>query len=118
VASWSTADSFVTHQRCRSNLDAVKAEGLKAVLARQQKRIRHLESMLAGFDDGRSKGHYCLAAALLSLEALAASLREASQRVRQEGIAAGDVTARAAILRGLLQDHAAREGVELRLRGR
>jgi hypothetical protein len=116
VSAWKDADSFVTHRRCRANLDAVKAEGLKAFLGQQRKRIVQLERMLAEFDDGRSKGFYCLAAALLSTEALETSAREAARRVRSETADPADRKARAAILRGMLMEHAAREGVELRLR--
>jgi hypothetical protein len=116
VESWSGVDSFVTHRRCRTNLDAVKADGLKALLGRQRKRIRHLERMLAEFDDGRSKSFYCLAAALLPIEALEVSLREASKRLRAGGVDPADRKARAGILRSMLLDHAASGGVELTLR--
>jgi hypothetical protein len=68
--------------------------------------------MLREFDDGRSKSFHCLAAALLSVEALEGSLREASK------IAPGDRKARAGRLRGMLAERAAVEGVELRLRTR
>ena len=118
VESWADADSFVTHRRCRSNLDSVKAEGLKAFLGRQRKRIRQLEAMLAGFDDGRSKSFYCLAAALLRIEALEASLRDASKRAREGKVDPADLKARAGILRSMLMEHAASEGVELRLRSK
>ncbi len=80
------------------------------------KRIRQLERMLARFDDGRSKSFYCLAAALLSVEALEGSLREASKRASKERIEPADLKARAGILRSMLMDHAASERVELRLR--
>jgi hypothetical protein len=118
VESWSDADSFVTHRRCRSNLDSVKADGLKTFLGRQRKRTRQLERMLADFDDGRSKSFYCLAAALLPIEALEASLREASKRAREGKLDAADRKARAGILRSMLMEHAASEGVELRLRSK
>jgi hypothetical protein len=118
MKSWTNADSFVTHQRSRSNLDAVKADGLKAFLARQARRIRTLETMLAELDDGRSKGFYCLAAALLPLEVLEAALREVSRRAREGGLGSGDLAARAGIVRGVLMEAAARAGIELRLRGK
>jgi hypothetical protein len=112
LGTWTDADSFVTHRRCRSNLDAVKADGLKAALARQRGRIRLLERMLKGFDDGRSKSFHCLAAALLSVEALEESLRRASK------VGPGDRKARAGTLRSLLVERATNEGVELMLRSR
>jgi hypothetical protein len=117
VDSWKVADSFVTHRRCRSNLESVKADGLKAFLGQQRKRIRLLERMLAEFDDGRSKSFYCLAAALLPIEALEVSLRGASKRAGGEKDASA-LKARAAVLRGLLTEHAAKDGVELRLRSK
>jgi hypothetical protein len=96
----------------------VKADGLPAFLGRQRSRIRQLERMLAEFDDGRSKSFYCLAAALLRGEALEASLREASKRARAGKVDPADRKARAGILRCLLEEHAASEGVELKLRSR
>lgn len=72
----------------------------------------------AEYDDGRSRNFSCLAAALLSIEALEVSLREASKQIRAERADRANPKARAGILRSLLLEHAARERVELRLRGR
>lgn len=118
VRSWTDADSFVTHRRCRPNLDAVKADGLRVFLARQGKRIRHLERMLADFDDGRSKSFYCLAAALLPIEALEVALRQAEKQATGGKVGPADRKARAGLLRSLLVEQAASDGVELRLRSR
>ncbi len=118
LGSWTEKDSFVTHLRCRSNLESIRAGGMPAFLRQQGKRIRLLERMLEELDDGRSKSFYCLAAALLPIEDLTASLAEASRKARQERVAAGDRKARAALLRSALVERAGREGVELKLRQR
>ena len=72
--------------------------------------------MLEEFDDGRSKSFYCLATALLPVAALEESLHRAQEQVKQDKAKSGDIKTRAGILRGLLDDCAAKTGVELKLR--
>ena len=116
LGGWTEKDSFVTHQRCRSNLESIRAEGMTAFLRQQGKRIRLLEKMLKELDDGQSKSFYCLAAALLPVEELASAVRGAARQARQEKVAAGDRKARATLLRSALAERAGRAGVELTLR--
>jgi hypothetical protein len=72
--------------------------------------------MLEEFDDGRSKSFYCLATALLPVTALQESLLHAQKQIKQDKAKSEDIKTRAGILRGLLDDCAAKTGVELKLR--
>jgi hypothetical protein len=94
-------DSFVLHRRVLPNQSYIRDNGIEAYLALQSERIDFLETVLAKYDDGRSKSFFCIAAALLSVE----SLNEALHR-----------TADGEELRAVLTAYAEAEGQELRLR--
>jgi hypothetical protein len=65
IAPWDGSDSFVTHRNCLQNLRRVQTEGYEALLSEINRRSDALERLLQRHDDGRSKGFYCLACALL-----------------------------------------------------
>jgi hypothetical protein len=93
-------DSFVLHRRITPNQYLVREIGLDAFLAKQAERMAFLRAALGRHNDGRSKGLYCMAAALLSAEALKNAL----------GRADGGEN-----LRAVLDEYAAAEGQELKL---
>ena len=109
-------DSFLTHQRTRPNLDSIRTHGIESFMKQQRKRMTLLNTMLESFDDGRAKSFYCVAATLLPVTALEESLHRAQEQVKKDNARSGDIKDRAAILRGLLDDCAAKTGVELKLR--
>ena len=78
-------DSFVTHKRMMDNLHRIKEAGLDAFLEQQGERIAFLETALAHHDNGRNKGYFCLAAALLSVDGLqkALALADAGENLRE-----------------------------------
>jgi hypothetical protein len=114
--SWAEGDSFVTHRKTLLNLNSIRGEGLERFAEQQGKRMDLLKTMLQEFDDGRSKSLYCLATALLPVTALEESLHHAQEQMKQDKAKSGDIKTRAGILKGLLDDRAARTGVELKLR--
>lgn len=109
-------DSFVTHQKALPNLDFIKGRGLAAFLSQQQERIKLLETFLREYDDGRSKSFYCLAAALLPIAELMASLVGARLEITALSIPTTDVKRKAAILRARLAMSAKQQEIELKLR--
>lgn len=109
-------DSFLTHKRAYFNMDLIKKDGLEKFVELQGKRIQLLERMIKGFDDGRSRSFYCIAATLLSLRGLEEAMEIAEQRTMKDETRTEDIKAGSKILRGLLDELALREGVELRLR--
>jgi len=113
---WTLEDSFLTHQKIKSNLYFIKEQGLEKFLEQQGKRIKLLQRMLGDFDDGRSRSFYCIATTLLPVTELEALLGEAKRKIKMDKVKADDTKTRAAILKELLSGFAARGGVELKLR--
>ena len=109
-------DSFITHGKALHNLNFIGEHSIEEFLKQHRKRIDLLEIMLGHFDEGRSKSFYCIATALLSITALEQSLRDSERRIKADKIRLDDAKARARILRQFLNDSAAREGTELKLR--
>jgi hypothetical protein len=121
-ASWldklTIEDSFVTHQKIKSNLYFIKEQGLDKFLKQQAKRIKLLERMLKDFDDGRSKSFYCIATTLLPVTELETLVDEAERKIKADKVKADDIKTKAKILRELLDGFAAKGGVELKLRSK
>ena len=109
-------DSFLTYKKTRPNLDFIRNHGIEKFMEQQSKRIRLLETMLKDFDDGRSRSFYCIAATLLPITDLEIALDKADQRIQADKIGADDIKTRSKTLRAFLDDLAAREGIELKLR--
>jgi len=78
--------------------------------------MRLLEIMLKDFDEGRSRSFYCMATTLLSIGSLAAALDSTEKKIKGDKAGADDIKTRAKILRGCLENFAAQEGIELKLR--
>jgi hypothetical protein len=100
-------DSFVTHKHIFQNHETIKADGIDRFLSFQAERISILEAMLAGFDDGRSKSYFCLAAALLQIMQIRSSIDKAAGEK--------DKKSKAKALKSLLQEHADSSGIRLSL---
>jgi hypothetical protein len=119
-ASWldksTLEDSFLTHQKIKSNLYFIKEQGLERFLEQQSKRIKLLERMLKDFDDGRSRSFYCIATTLLPVTELEALLDEAERKIKADKVKADDAKTKAAILRELLNGFATKGGIELKLK--
>ena len=111
-------DSFVTHQKIKSNLYFIKEQGLERFLEQQAKRIKLLEGMLKDFDDGRSKSFYCIATTLLPVAELETLIDEAEHKIKVDKVKVDDMKTKAKILRELFNDFAAKGGVELKLRSK
>ncbi len=110
------ADSFVTHVAMISNLSFIARSGIDEYLWEQDLRRRALEQMLSEFNDGRSKSYYCLAARLLSVDALIDALDKATARAGNGGGDEGNRAKMRRILKDELDIAATREKVDLHLR--
>jgi len=109
-------DSFLTHKKAKHNLEFIKTRGLERFIEQQSKRIRLLEKMLKNFDDGRSKSLYCVATALLPIADLEASLEKTEQRLKADKTNLDNPKIKSKVLKEFLDESAARNGVDLRLR--
>lgn len=104
------SSSYPPARKILPNLHFIKTHGVARFIEQQRRRINLLESMLGGFDEGRSRSFYCRAAALLGPRSLEGALRAARREI---GFASKDAKARAKFLRALLNERAEREGIEL-----
>jgi len=104
----------VSHRPCLSNLEAIRAQGLKSWLKEQGVRRRLLEQLLADYNEGRSASFYCAATTLMAPEVIKGALAEA--RRRMAGVADQDIKTRAKIVRTALQEVATAAGIDLKLR--
>ena len=109
-------DSFITYRNVMKTHTYIKEHGIESYFEKQEERIALLEEMLSLFNDGRSKSLYCTGASLIPLESLKTALASASNEAECRGIE--DSKSRAKVLRQLLQEAAATEGVSLVLRNK
>lgn len=107
-------DSFVTHRKALPNLYFIKKHGLEAHMREINGRVKLLKEMLRKFNDGRSRSFYCVATALLSIETLESSLKDAKKKVSETSVK--DLKGRAKILHEIFDGAAAKEKVDLKLR--
>jgi hypothetical protein len=106
-----TMDTVVCSQTLESDLEWTERKGLAAYDQLQKERLRLLKKMLADFNEGRSKGYYCIAATVLDLAGLKKILDEAEKRGK--GLVLKE---RSVILRALLDARADKKGYVLRRR--
>ena len=106
-------DSFITYQRRVEDQLRAKTHGIQPYREELEEKSAILKLLLATCDDGRHKGYFCLAVNLLSLEALKEIVDEVEDR--EPGTKANG---RLTLAVRLMEDHADREGVMLRLRSK
>jgi hypothetical protein len=105
--------SYPPSVRILPNLHFIQQHGIQEFVRQQRTRIRLLEKMIADFDDGRSRSCFCRACALLDPSDLEGSLREANRRISLKVAFQTDINSKAKLLRGLLNEAAASQGIEL-----
>lgn len=102
-------DSFITHRHRKRDMEKAKKLGPEAYGAEQREKIRLLEALLDGYNDGRKKTLYCLAVNLLEVD----EIKQALQTVEGEALPPEKRPARMA---EELNRIAAAKGIELKLR--
>jgi len=75
-----TYDTFVCYQRLEDNLAFIQQNGVKEFEKTQRVRERLLRSMLDGFNEGRSKTYYSIAATVMEIKELSAALSQAKSQ--------------------------------------
>ncbi len=106
-------DSFITHRNRRADLKKAKEIGIEAYNAEQLEKIKILDILLSGFNDGRKKTLFCTAVTLLDLQELREVLRQIENRSDLETLTLKEKSAFAA---ELLKAAAAKKNIELKLR--
>jgi hypothetical protein len=106
-----TRDTFVCYQQLEANIAFIRANGPQAFEKNQRVRERLLVDMLEGYNEGRSKTYYSIAATVLEL----CDLLEAMSQARRNS-AGLTLRQRSQLLHSLLDSTAACHGAVLRLR--
>lgn len=111
-AAASPVDSFISYAKVIDNFGAAERD-LPAYLEELRRRHASLLELLRDYDDGRSKGFYCLAMNNLPLGEIEAVLRDLKADASLKG---ADPKLRAKAAAERLKEGAARSGVGLTLR--
>lgn len=104
-------DSFITHQKRKSDLQKAQQGGIAAYNAEQESKAKLLTYLLEQYNDGRRKTLFCLAVNLLDT----AELKEIIQQADAETLGL-PVKAKAACISALFQQCAEKNGIVLKLR--
>ena len=105
-------DSFVPHRNRRKDIALAWEIGLEAYLARLEEKRAILDTLLAGYNDGRRKTLFHTAVYLLPLEDLRSVMTALTNRPE---LAEQSVKERALAAAELLQKTADRRGISLKL---
>lgn len=106
-------DSFITHGNRKVDMKKAHQIGMEAYNAEQEEKARIVDILLADYNDGRKKTLFCVAVNLLDLQDLQAVLRQIENRADLDTLTLKEKSAFAA---GLLQEAAAKNNIELKLR--
>ena len=104
-------DSFVCYQKLDDNIAFIQRDGVIAFERTQQAREKLLRAMLQGFNDGRSKTYYSIAATVMEIEELKTALSTARKKPSGMG-----TTEKSKVLHSLLDDVAKKKHYILKLR--
>jgi hypothetical protein len=106
-----TADSFTCYQKLEDNIAGIRTNGADGFEEMQKKREHLLKEMLRGFNEGRSKTYYCIAAAVMETEELEEALTKAHKN--SDGL---EIKERAKVLHSILDNRAKQRNYYLKLR--
>ena len=104
-------DSFKCYQKINADIDLIMAHGFDAYWAIQREREEILKEMLDGFNEGRSKNYYCIAATVMETGELREALAKATEE--SDGM---DIKGRSRALHAILDGIAEKKGYYLKLR--
>jgi hypothetical protein len=105
------ADSFISYAPVPANIRAIREKGIAGAVEAMSARITFLRELLTDYNDGRSKGFYCLAVQLLPLDELQAELSR-----HADALTEANRSQRAAALRRAFTGLAGQKGLTLKLR--
>lgn len=104
-------DSFKCYQTLEKDISFICTNGINEFEKIQKQREHLLKEMLKGFNEGRSKSYYCIAATVLELEELKEALNQANKE--SNGL---DIKGKSKILHSILDDIALKKKYYLKLR--
>ena len=107
-----TVDSFISYRRLATNLALIRENGLEAFVNLETEKLKLLRHLIENYDDGRSKGYYCLSCQFLPLE----KLNEVVTETEKTGIKGLDLKEKARALKTAISALADKLEIDLKLR--
>jgi hypothetical protein len=104
-------DSFKCYQKLEEDIEYVQTNGVEAFDGLQKAREALLLRLLGGFNEGRSKSYYCIAATVMDINELEDALAEAEAGTKSMGL-----KDKARMMHAILDASASRKGYRLSLR--
>lgn len=104
-------DSFKCYQALEDDIVFIQKHGVKEFIKGQKIKEKMLKEMLNNFNEGRSKGYYCIAATVMNAD----ELRQAIVKAKK-GSAGMDIKERAKVMHKVLDVTAAKKNYFLKLR--
>ena len=104
-------DSFKSYQKLEDDISFIQAKGVEAYDEQQRIRESLLIRLLNGFNEGRSKSYYCIAATVMDIDELRSSLTEATTKSKSLSI-----KDKSKIMHSILDNIALKKGYHLKLR--
>jgi hypothetical protein len=104
-------DSAKCYQTLEKDIAFIRKNGAKEFEKTQKARQKLLEQMLEGFNEGRSKTFYSIAATVMDMAELKGALAKAKKAPSKQ-----DIKGRSEVLHGVLDEIAARRSYLLKLR--
>lgn len=104
-------DSFKCYQKLEANISFIQEHGIKEFEKLQIIREKLLKEMLQGFNDGRSKRYYCIAATVFKID----ELQELLNKGTEQSIDL-DIKEKSKVLHSLLDSAAKKKNYLLKLR--
>jgi len=105
-------DTFKCYQKLEDNIELIQRDGLTEFEKQQMIREQLLHEMLAGFNEGRSKSYYCIAATILEIDELKNAIKDAGKRTKE----IIDIKQKSKIMHSIIDEIAERKNYNLRLR--
>jgi len=105
------SDSFKCYQKLEEDILFIQKNGIREFERMQKNRGHLLNGILKGFNEGRSKSYYCIAATVLEIEELKDALLKA--RNESNGL---DIKSKSKLLHSILDDIAETKNYCLKLR--
>jgi hypothetical protein len=104
-------DSFVCYQKVEDNIAFIKQHGVRVFEKDQQDRERLLKQILSGFNEGRSKRYYCIAANVFETRELETVIIKA----KRDSVGL-DIKSKSKVLHSILDEIAEKKHYCLKLR--
>ena len=106
-------DSFITHRHRKIDLEKARQDGIEAYNMEQKEKAKILDILLARYNDSRKKTLFCIAVNLLEIQELHAILIQIQNSPMLERLSLKE---KSALVASLLEETAAKKGIELKLR--